>query len=463
MKPAALILCLSLGLAVANSVASQPAEAVVRFSNNDRLAGSLVSLSADLLVWKSPVLEKPSAFFLRKVMDLTLPSIPPDHPAAHEATLKLTNGDTVCGQLAAVTEDTVTLDTWFAGRMTFNRLMVSGVKIAGKSTFLYRGPSGLDGWQQAGSKPAWSFSRSAFRSNAAGSIARDDLLPDACAISFDVAWKGDAIGLKVCAFSDDPSSDGSTSGYEISFQRGSIYLRNCKTQSFLGSTNAQALMENDRARIEIRASLKSGKFCLFVNDRIIEVWTDPDIAKGKFGRCLHFVAQTASPLRISAITIAPWDGVVDRMPEVRAGMMRQFGPQGLGDESKPAAPADKPKEGLMELANGDSLDGEVVSIADGVIAVKTPLGDVKLPVDRIRTVALKKVDLERCKRRNGDIRAWFTDGSSIVFRLDGVGEGSLLGSSQNFGTATFQTAAFNRLEFNIHDPELEDKRAPGDW
>ena len=62
-------------------------------------------------------------------------------------------------------------------------------------------------------------------------------------------------------------SDGPSSGYEIAFQRGSIYLRNCKTQSFLGSTNAQALMENDRARIEIRASLKSGKVCLLVNDR----------------------------------------------------------------------------------------------------------------------------------------------------------------------------------------------------
>ena len=117
----------------------------------------------------------------------------------------------------------------------------------------------------------------------------------------------------------------------------------------------------------------------------------------------------------------------------------------------------------MELANGDSLDGEVVSITDGVITVKTPLGEVKVPVARLRTVALKKVDLERCKRRNGDIRAWFTDGSSIVFRLDGVGDGTLTGSSQNFGTATFKIAAFNRIEFNIYDPDLEDKRAPGEW
>lgn len=459
----ALFPLLALGLAAAALAPAAETDAIVRFSNNDWLAGSVDSLSADLLVWKSPLLETPTPFFLRNVVDLSLPITLPENAAEHEATLKLSNGDTVCGQLASVTDETVALDTWYAGRMNFNRLMVAGLKIAGKSTFVYRGPTGLEGWKQSGNKPAWSYDRSAFRSSGTGGIGRDEMLSNECSISFDIAWKGDALGLKLLAFSDDPSADGSSSGYEIAFQRGSIYLRNCKTQSFLGSTNAQVLMENDKARIEIRASVKSGTVCLVVNDRMIEVWSDPDAAKGKFGRCLSFVATNPSPMRISGIGVAPWDGVVDRMPEPRIGMMRQFGLQGPQVEEAKAAVAEKPKEGRMELANGDSLDGEVTSIADGMIAVKTPLGDVKVPVARLRTVALKKVDLERCKRRNGDIRAWFADGTSIVFRLDGVGDGTLTGASQNFGTATFKIAAFNRIEFNIHDPELEDKRQAGDW
>jgi hypothetical protein len=117
----------------------------------------------------------------------------------------------------------------------------------------------------------------------------------------------------------------------------------------------------------------------------------------------------------------------------------------------------------MELANGDSMQGEVTAIQEGVITLKSPLGDIRLPVARLRTIALTKVDPERCKRRNGDIRAWFPDGSSVVFRLDAVGDGTLTGYSQNFGTATFKTAAFNRIEFNIYDPEMEDKRLPEDW
>ena len=55
------------------------------------------------------------------------------------------------------------------------------------------------------------------------------------------------------------------------------------------------------------------------------------------------------------------------------------------------------------------------------------------------------------------------DGSSLVFRLEGVGEGTLSGTSQNFGSATFKTSAFNRIEFIIYDPDLEDERVSNSW
>jgi len=142
--------------------------------------------------------------------------------------------------------------------------------------------------------------------------------------------------------------------------------------------------------------------------------------------------------------------------------MQQFGRQMLDDEP-PQEDTEKPKPGRMELSNGDNIEGDVVSIIDQMITLKTPLGEIKLPTGRFRTLVLQKSGLETCKRRNGDIRASFPDGSSIVFRLDGVGDGTLLGFSQNFGTASFKTAAFNRIEFNIHDPTRETSRTPSDW
>lgn len=466
MKTAFSLIITSLAMAGISAVSAS--ESAARFSNNDRLNGTLESLSSEHLVLKSNVFEKPVPFYLKNVIDLTLSGDKPDTPADYEATLTLTNGDTVRGQLSSVSDEVVCLDTWFAGRMNFKRTMVASVKIEGQSKFLYQGPTSLNGWTQSGENPVWSYGFSAFRSSSGGGIARNNLLPDECSIAFSTAWKSDSIALKVVLFSDDPTSDNPDSGYELTFQRGSVYLRNSKTQSFIGSSYSQALLENDKVNVEIRASRKSGKFCLFFNKQLVEVWTDPDLAAAKTGSCLHFISQHAIPMRISGITVAPWDGATDQLPQPQRRIIRRFGfqPEDEDPENEPepeTETTDTPKETRMDLANGDKLDGQVISIENGMIAIKSSLGDIKLPINRLRAVALKNVGYERSILRNGDVRASFPDGSSMVFRLDSAAEGTITGSSQNFGSATFKLNAFNRIEFNIYDVALEDKRATQEW
>ena len=291
-------------------------------------------------------------------------------------------------------------------------------------------------------------------------------MPDECAIAFDAAWRG-SFALKLVFFSDDLASDHPASGYELAIQSRSVYLRSCKTQKFLGHTaSAVTLQENEKAHIEVRASLKSGKICLFLDGEIIDVWTDPDVVRNEVGRGIHFITQNESPVQISGIEISAWDGEVDKLPNLQAmGGFRQFGIQGLmEEEDEPeSVPEEKTNKRRVELRNGDSIDGEVVSISDGMITLKTPFREVRLPVEALRSVALKPADLETSKRENGDVRAWFSDGSWIVFRLEGVGEGTLTGYNQSFGTVVFKMAAFNRIEFNIYDPEFEDLRMASGW
>lgn len=448
------------------ATASDVVESSIRFSNNDQLSGSLDTLTTERIVWKSRILVKPVPFLLKNVVDLTLPATLVASEAKHEASITLTNGDLIRGQLASVTDDSVELDTWFAGRIRFNRLMIRDVRISERPDFIYRGPTGLDGWKQSGDKPAWIYQNSSFRSTTVGSIARDVNLPDECSIAFDASWRG-SFSLKLVFFSDDLASDHPTSGYEMTIQSRSVYLRSCKTQKFLGHTpNAMMLQENEKARIEVRASRKTGKVCLFVDEQIIDVWTDPDFGSNEFGHGIHFISQNDSPVQVSRIEVGAWDGEVDQVPDAQVrGGIRRFGNQmeQMDDEPEPTTPEKKPNTGRMELRNGDSITGEVISIVDGTITVKTPFREVKLPIESLRSVALKPVDLERCKRENGDVRAWFPDGSSMVFRLEGVNGKILVGYSQNFGTVNFRTSAFNRIEFNIYDPELQETRLANGW
>ena len=217
------------------------------------------------------------------------------------------------------------------------------------------------------------------------------------------------------------------------------------------------------AKIEIHASSKSGQIVVFIDGKCIAVWKDPDVAANKIGRGIHFVTLNASPVRLSNIQVGAWDGVVDDAPAPQpGGGIRQFGGLDMQEDQNPPAP-EKAANDRMMLRNGDSLVGEIVSIAGDMIAIKTPFKEIRLPVERLKTVALKPSPIETSKRENGDVCGWFPDGTSIVFRLESVGDGTLTGTNQNFGSAIFKIAAFSRIEFNIYDPQLEELRNTGTW
>ena len=85
------------------------------------------------------------------------------------------------------------------------------------------------------------------------------------------------------------------------------------------------------------------------------------------------------------------------------------------------------------------------------ITLKTRYNDIKLPVSRIKKLALAPAEYDERLLQNGDVRAWFADGNFITFRLESIDEkGKITGTSQHFGTAQFDPDAFTRIEFNIY-------------
>lgn len=451
----------SLGLFLAATIGIHAAEnesqAVIRFHNDDQLAGKLKALGDEALVWESDILAEPATFELKNVLNLTLNAENKAPESPHVAVLTLKNGDEIHGQLGAITDDSITIKTWFAGVMDFRRTMVSKIQIEGGSSLHFRGPSSLDEWKQV-PEECWEYKRQAFISKKPGSIARDNILPDECTIAFTVERKSDQLDLKLMIFSDDIDQSRPRSGYELSFQRSSIYLRSGKTRNFLGSNHSRELSQNDKAHIEIRASRKTGKVVLVINGKITEVWSDPGADRNDFGSGLHFISGNNQKIRVSEIEIGPWDGRVDHLPQPRGVRVHRNMPQ-----PKPEEKSEEDTTGRMQLANGDSLKGKVSSIEEGLITLETPLGEIKLPVERLRSLNLDGLDTERAKRERGDIRAYFADGSSLVFHFEEVTENQLVGTSQNFDKATFDLSAINRIEFDIYNDKLKSMRSSRDW
>jgi len=465
-----IVLVLFVSSLAAATAADDAPPSLIRFANAsmDQLSGSFASLAADRIVWNSSILDKPTPFWLKSVLEVTLPTTQPEFNATHEATLSLMNGDTVRGQIAAVTDDTVTLDTWYAGRLSFRRVMVKDVVIDPRPALVFSGPTGLDGWTQAAKQAAWTYENGALRTTASVGIGRDVGLPDGCSIGFDIAWRG-SLMLNFNFFADDVSSDSPALGYQVSCQGSFATIRRQNAGMQFGDpANIPEFKDNDKVRLELRASRSSGNICLYVNGRCGAVWKDPGAAKGKFGKSIQFVPRGKDALRVSGIKVAAWDGILDEGSQEDAVMMGMGMGRGMnlgfqrGIRDSNTKPEPKPKpatDGRMKLRNGDTIGGEVTAIADGIISIKTPFADVKLPVARVRNIIFKPAPLEEPIRRNGDVRAWFGDGSSLVFCLDTMTPEAITGHSQLFGTATFKLAAFNRIEFNIYDPQITDLRA----
>ncbi len=458
MRCVAVVMLLAAGMAGA-------ADSMIRFRNEDQLPGRLQALTKEGVVWESDLQMEPASFRMKQLLDVTLTAETPLVKAGHEATLVLARGDSVRGQIAAVTDGMVELDTWFAGRMKFPREMIREVKISEKPQVLFRGPSSLEGWTQSADPPAWSFRSGALLSESSGGIGRNMELPSEFRLSFEAAWRR-SFNVTVILFSSDVSVDRPDHGYELTFQRRNVRLQPCGDHNMIGSTqNAHELLENKHARIEIRASARTKTICFYVNERIVEVWHDPNMRPDLLGQGIQFVTQDDEPVRISRMELAAWDGAIDETPERGpVNRLRDLDVFGGGRQlEEPEVPEEKKEDGRMMFRNGDSIAGEVKEVKGPNIVLKTSYDEVEFPVVRLKNITLPPVPLEEPKRMAGDVRGWFADGTSLVFRMEGVEDGRIRGFSQNFGTADFRMEAFTRLEFNIYDPALERMRQGEEW
>ncbi len=432
-----------------------PDPATVNFLNGDKLSGHVVTLNLQTLTWQSDLLKDQAKFNLDQIKDVQLPlnlNKSSTQDVGHEAVLHLTNGNTLKGLLTGLNDQEIRLNTWYAGDMVFRRLNVKSITISRKSKILYSGPDGLDGWKVNGAENSWSYEANTNElvSNGTGNIARNIEFSEDVEIAYDVSRKG-SLRSKLIIFTSDIDTTTPKSGYEISFTGSYARIKRLSDGSYLtGKSNQNRMQQNnENARIVVRVSSQSKKILVLINDELLGIWADDAMNEIK-DKGLMFSADINSVIKLSNISVSEWDGIFDEINEDELNDAR-FNIHRFqnGLPVPPPKPQELP-EGRMFLANGDSLEGEVLGIDKEMIKIKTPFTEVTFPVHRINNIALKKADLETAKLYQGDVRAVLSDGSIFVFRLDDVKDGKLIGYSQNFGRAEFLQTAFKRIEFNIY-------------
>jgi len=417
-----------------------PAQDTLSFINKDQLHGILIAIDDSGLHWQSPEARDPILFKPGNVSQIKLDSHKAEG-AAHSAQIAgLTNGDEFPGNIVSLDDKTLLLDTWYAGRLSIPRAMLRRITPLSESdTSLYEGPTGLDGWSvgRMGGGRSWIFRDGALVGSNYGTIGRDVNLPDTSSIVFDVVLRGNS-QFSIGIYSDHADNFGNcyllqlSNGY-TELQR---YSRNGGSND-LGSTQLQNVMRRDKAHIELRTSKEKKSIWLMVDDKVVKEWTDPAEFNGGGGNII-FSCQPGTYVKISNIKVSKWDGKFEDT----------------------TTPENKGGEDSVQLANEDKVTGHLVSIQDGKAKFSSAYADLDIPLDRVEQIDLSGAHATQAPAAPADVRAYFPGRGSVTMQLTHWDSKGGMGSSPNFGKASFSPDAFAKILFNL--PSHQQSTDPDD-
>jgi hypothetical protein len=458
----------------------------VKLLIGDQFTGSFLGYKPDTgLQWRHPSIRRNLALNGDSLARLVLSERSKSADARrHTCRVVMVNDDEIFGDLVQLRPVDgkgmmLVLNTWYAGRLEIPVKMVRSISPgATGSRVVYAGPDNANGWvtgnsssgdlpqqQQLGGRampfngpvpanPAdavakvagqvpstrsvgWRYSKGAFHSQGSGAmIGRNFDLPDKAQIEFDVHWSGYfSIGLNMYT---DKFNQYSGNSYQLRLDRSnaSLYRTSPKRGSEnMGSNGRSGLgTSQSKARISIYVDKAKKEISLLINGRLIKTWRE--LAGREFngkGRGLMFVTRNSTPVRVSGIQIAGWDGNLPKGNNV---------------------PAVDGKADFVEFINQDSLSGQVLSLKRGRLEIDAGFGD---PVE----VALERVGRIDLKSRGGSVpempvRALFRDRGRLSFTLGEWAGGQVKLNSPIFGVVTMDESIFSTLEFNLGKPRNED-------
>lgn len=434
----------------------------VVFMDETKITGTIHSIDGTngSLEFTSPSLAGKNTLKTARLLDLELALEHEAPEAGHYAlaTIKPRYNeeppqDTIRGSFVGIDADHITLDTWYAGQLRLKRSMVQGLAISENSPRLFNGPASLEGWTGSDSDVSknWSFKQRSFISKGNGSIARKVEMPEKFKLSVQIAWKASPY-FKIGFLSSSHRDTYSNRGYTLQVQTSYVSLNRTgkdRQRNDLFSESIQSFREQEKGTFEFYLNRTSGgKNAFYIDGKQITNWESQDDLKG-LGEWLMFSSSRSQSIKISNIAISQWDGQLPFEENKDADVQTMDIFKGLSGQR-------------INLANGDAIVGEVTKVADAIAVLKTDLGELSVPITRLRSFGLDSKD-DKPRMYGKDVRAWFTEGGSVTLRLDAITPERVRGYSQVFGEAEFDLRAFSRIEFNIWSPERENFEQSEDW
>jgi len=457
-----------------NSENDKQLSGTIYFYNGNSLSGKILSWDQDRITIANPDLVGNVTFSTAKILSVAL-----DSNRSMDVKLKEKNDETslvinhrdkqkglngmIKGNFSYIDDETVTLNTSYAGEITIKKKFITRMEIDSKEGYLYYGPNSLDEWHDHSSEQGWKFQHNALISGEnIGNIAKNIGIPEAAILSFDLSWKDDEV-ISLYFYSSDHEMSRPDHYYQLTIQRGNpsmIKYTGGRRVSHLTSekrnrgrfNNFRQIPRNNvnnrkfHANYTLYMNKAKGIFHVYKDGIKQDTFTDHKVDMKNFGSALHLVSSRKTPIRIKNLRLARWSGHVPST--VDKEKFTKF--KGKGER--------------ILLKNGDMLLANIGQIKDGKLQVKTPYAPLRIPIVRMRTIdLLNSEDKEEPIMNIGDIKCWFADKGWIILQPISIKDNILTAYHQALGENQFDLNIFKKIDFNIYDKSANSNRRQDSW
>ena len=421
--------------ASAGGDAEKPGD-LLELLDGSSLHGRLLAIDADKgLTWAYAGAKQPIEFKPENLGGIQFPStekiVSPS--GASTCQFRYVNGDEFFGNLLALNETEMEVQTWFGGTFKTPRDRVRYIRFQPKgTTALYEGPTGQAGWKisQNPNKPGWEYRDGAFIGNSSGTIGRDVDLPDASRIEFDLEWTAPFNLLFSIYTAVTDGFNYASSSYMYYLTPTSISLQ--RISAGTGSTTLgrsdpiPAMMAKRKVHLEFRANKEENFLEVLVDGKPANQWTDSAGWAAKGAGILFYVQTEGSNVKISNLKIYEWDG----KPGAEVATNALSG------------------EDHLYLANRDKVSGKVVGLRDGKLQFATRDAALEVPLPRVTQIFFANTATNPVPRSPWEIQALVAGGGTISFALEKWSSEKVSGRNTTFGKVSLNSGSIRQIRFN---------------
>jgi len=280
----------------------------------ERLSGCVRAINANgSVVLETPLSPEPVPLKPNSVKKVLFS----DHAAKPDPAtcgVTLVNGDILPGNVEAVDDKNLTLNSSIAGHFVIPRALIHSLQLGvHQENSIYAGPDGLNGWsREPATADHWSFSDEAFHVRGAGRISREFDLPQQFIVRFKLSWVNEP-NIKVYFAAAPGTGETALDRYYLTFNAAGIEI---KREASVGRRYSTIATLNrlpkqypgKHVTIEIRVDRLGRNLQLLLNDEPEGPFKDPlGKAPDANGVILESMIDESAALQFSNIEVLDWN------------------------------------------------------------------------------------------------------------------------------------------------------------